>query len=181
MRSSIILDPLVFFFFFSCPPSFVWASLIIENFLFCLSVLFGHFQSARFFFFFVSLSHLPPSVGCDPSQGYYQKNITRLKRGLQRIYFNLVKGLSKMAFLHLKCIHLGAVSLAFMWVCKVIIHSNKTQLWSHLMVFFCFSFSFSFCLFFKFSRCIVIFLKNHLNFQNSFVLDKHQYYFCFLY
>jgi hypothetical protein len=49
-----------------------------------------------------------------------------------------------MAFLHFKCMHLGAVSLAFMRVCKVIIHSNKTQLWSHLMVFF---FCFSFCLF----------------------------------
>ena len=33
------------------------------------------------------------------------KNITRLKMGLQRIYFSLVKGLSKMVFPHLKLMH----------------------------------------------------------------------------
>ena len=116
-RSSNLLDPLDFFL--SC-PSFAWAALIIEFFRTC-----------------------PPSVGCDPSQGYFQK-CNRLKMGLQRIYFSLVKGLSKMAFPHLKCMHLGAVNLAFMRVCKVIIHSNKTQLWSHFMVFFCFCFCFCF-------------------------------------
>jgi len=107
-----------FGFCLSC-PSFTWAALMIENFLVCPPILFGHFQSLRFF---LCLSHLPPSVGCDPSQSYFQKNITRLKKGLQRIYFSLVKGLSMMAFLHLKCMHLGLVSLAFMRTCKVISH-----------------------------------------------------------
>jgi len=44
---------------------------------------------------------------------------------------------------------------------------------------FLFLFFFCFCLFFKFSKCMVTLLRNHLNFQNSFVLDKHQYDFCF--
>ena len=72
-----------------------------------------------------------------------------------------------------------SVSLAFMRVCKMIFHSNKTQLLSHLMFFFSCVCLFVF-FFFKFLRCIVTFLRNHLNFQNSFVLDKHQYdfYFC---
>jgi len=43
------------------------------------------------------------------------------------IYFSLVKGLSKMAFLHLKCMHLGSVSLAFMRICKVISHYSCNQ------------------------------------------------------
>jgi hypothetical protein len=51
----------------------------------------------------------------------------------------------------------------------LIIHSNKTQLWSHFMVFF----------FFWFSRCMITFLRNHLNFQYSLVLNKHQNDFCF--
>jgi len=95
VRSSNLLDPLVFFFI---PPT-----------------LFGHFLSLIIFL------HLPLSVGCDPSQGYFQKCV-RLKKGLQRIYFSLVKGLSKMAFLHFKLMHLGSVSLTFMWVCKMISH-----------------------------------------------------------
>jgi hypothetical protein len=61
-----ISDPLKFFM----PPSFVWAPSMIENFLLCPSVLFGHFQSLKIFFW-----HLPPSVGCDPSQGYFQKTL----------------------------------------------------------------------------------------------------------
>jgi hypothetical protein len=84
-----------FGFSLSC-PSFAWAALIIKFFRTC-----------------------PPSVGCDPSQGYFQKS-NRLNMGLQRIYFSLVKGLSKMAFPHLKLMHWGSISLAFMRVCKVI-------------------------------------------------------------
>jgi hypothetical protein len=74
---SIII--LVFFFFllkifgsfgfFFMPLSFVWALLMIENFLLCPPVLFGHFQSLRFFFFSMSLA-LTPGVGCDSNQGY---------------------------------------------------------------------------------------------------------------
>jgi len=106
------------FGFFFMPPSFVRALLIIEKFLLCPPVLFGHFQSLRFFL----CSHT-----CLPVWGVIlvkviSKKITRLKRGLQRIYFSLVKGLSNMAFLYLKCMHLGSVSLAFMRVCKMISH-----------------------------------------------------------
>jgi hypothetical protein len=74
----LILSIIVLFFFllkifgsfgfFFMPPRFVWAPLMIENFLLCPSVLFGHFQSLKFFFS-MSLA-LAPSVGCDPSQGY---------------------------------------------------------------------------------------------------------------
>jgi hypothetical protein len=130
VRSSILLDPLFFlgafdhwkFSFMSL--SVAWALSIGEVFLY--------------------ISCTCPLVWGVILAKVLPKNITKLKSGLQRIYFNLLKGLSKMTFLHFKCMHLGAVSLAFMWVCKMIIHSNKTQLWSHLMVFF---FRFSFCLF----------------------------------
>jgi hypothetical protein len=91
-------------------PSFVWAPLMIENFHLCPPVLLGHFQSSRFF---LCLSHLPPIWGVILAK-VISKNFSRLKRGLQRIYFSLMKGLSMMAFLHLKCMHLGSVSLAFM-------------------------------------------------------------------
>jgi hypothetical protein len=102
----------------------------------CPLDLFGHLWWLRIFFyapqccfntfnhwvlFFMSLA-LAPSVGCDPSQGYFLKKSIRLKRGLQMIYFSLVKKLSKMAFLHFKLMHLGSVSLAFMRVYNVISH-----------------------------------------------------------
>jgi len=45
----------------------------------------------------------------------------------------------------------------------------KLSFWSHFIVLF----------FFWFSRCMVASLRNHLNFQNSFVSDKHQNDFCF--
>jgi hypothetical protein len=109
-----------FGFSLSC-PSFAWVALMIENFLLCPPVFFGHFQSLRFFLCF---SHLPPSLGCDTSQGYFQKP-TRLKRGLQRIYFSFVKGLSKMVFLHSKLLHLRSVSLAVMRVCKMVSHYSS--------------------------------------------------------
>jgi hypothetical protein len=43
---------------FSCPPRVIWALSIIEDFFW----------------------HLPPSVGCDPSQGYFQKTLPDSKR-----------------------------------------------------------------------------------------------------
>ena len=49
----------------------------------------------------------------------------------------------------------------------------KLNFWSHFMVFL------FFCFFFGFSRCMVTSLRNHLNFQNSFVSDKHQHDFYF--
>jgi hypothetical protein len=51
----------------------------------------------------------------------------------------------------------------------LIIHSNKTQLWSHIMVFFYLFFVVVVVFFFLFSRCMVTFLWNSLNFQNLFV------------
>jgi len=98
MRSSNLLDPL--------------------DFLYHAPTLRGQLWSLSFF-------ALAPSMGCDPSQCYFKK-CNRLKMGLQRIYFSLVKGLSKMAFSHLKLMHWGSIGLAFMRVCKMIIHSNKT-------------------------------------------------------
>jgi hypothetical protein len=71
------LKSFVFFGFFLSRHSFAWAVLMIENFLLCPPVLFGHFQSLRFF---LCLSHLPPNVGCDPSQGYFQKTLPGSKR-----------------------------------------------------------------------------------------------------
>ena len=48
---------------FPCPPKVVWALLDIKDFL-----------------------HLHPSVGCDPSQGYFfQEKVIRPKRRLQGI------------------------------------------------------------------------------------------------
>ena len=107
------------------------------------------------------------------------KNVTRLKMGLQRIYFSLVKGLSKMAFPHLKlnalridrsCFHARIQNDLFIQI--------KVRFW---VTSWGFIFLFWFCLFaFKFSRYMFTLLKNHLNFQNAFVLDKYQHdvYFC---
>ena len=66
-----LVEHLIWFFFFAkiffgsfgfffIPPSFVLTPLMIENFLLCPLVLFGHFQSLRFF---LCLSHLPPIWG----------------------------------------------------------------------------------------------------------------------
>jgi hypothetical protein len=41
------------------------------------------------------------------------------------IYFSLMKELSNMVFLHLKCMHLGAVSLDFMRVAPDIVAALK--------------------------------------------------------
>ena len=136
------------------PPSIAWALSIIKVFL--LS------------------SHLPPVWGVILAKVIFQEKFIRLKRGLQMIYLSLVKGLSRMTFLHLKCMHLGSVSLAFMRVCKVIFHYSCNQNSAleslHGVCFF---------FFWVFSRCMATFLRNHLNFQNSFFLDKHQHDFSF--
>jgi hypothetical protein len=49
-------------------PQYCLGTFIVEDFL-CPPVLFGHFQSLRIF------GTCPPSVGCDPSQGYFQKTL----------------------------------------------------------------------------------------------------------
>jgi len=58
------------------------------------------------------------------------------------IYVSLMKGLSNMVFLHLKCMHLGAVSLAFMRVApdimaalKIFSNMKKEQISSILFFF----------------------------------------------
>jgi hypothetical protein len=48
----------------------------------------------------------------------------------------------------------------------------KLSFWSHFMVLF-------FLFFYRFSKCMVTFLRNHLNFQYLLVLNKHQNDFCF--
>jgi hypothetical protein len=124
---------------------FIWSSIIILNFFFMLRIfesfefffmppaLFGHLRWLRILFYAplcclgtfnhcFFLSHLPPVWGVILAKVIPKKNFIMLKRGLQRIYFSLVKRLSKMTFLHSKLMHLGSVSLAFMRVCKMISH-----------------------------------------------------------
>ena len=102
------------------PPSIVWALSSLKNFS-CPQELFGHFQSLWIF------CTCPLVWGVILAKVIFQEKFIRLKWGLQMIYFSLVKGLSKMAFLHLKCKHLGSVSLAFMRVCRVISHYSCNQ------------------------------------------------------
>ena len=96
-------------------PQYCLGTFIVEDF-FMPQELFGHFQSLWIF------CTCPPVWGVILAKVIFQEKFIRLKRGLQRIYFSIVKRLSKIAFLHLKCMHLGSVSLAFMRVCRVISH-----------------------------------------------------------
>ena len=73
-------------------PSFAWAALMIENFLLCPQYCLGTFNRWGSFLCF---SHLPPSVGCDPSQGYFWKMLLGSKRDCKMINFSLVNGLLK--------------------------------------------------------------------------------------
>jgi len=107
------------FGFFFMPPALFGHFWWLRNFFYAPQCCLGTFNHWGFFFY---VSHTCPPVWGVILVKVISKNITRLKRGLQRIYFSLVKGLSKMAFLHLKCMHLGSVSLAFMRVCKMISH-----------------------------------------------------------
>jgi len=108
------------FGFFFMPTQFCLGTLMIENFLLCPPSVAWELPIVEVFS--ISLA-LAPSMGCDPSQGFFfKKKCTRLKKGPQRIYFSFVKGLSKMTFLHFKLMHLGLVGFAFMRVCKVISH-----------------------------------------------------------
>jgi len=69
-------------------PQYCLGTFIVEDFL-CPPVLFGHFQSLRIFFL-----HLPPSVGCDPSQGYFQKTLPGSK-GTARDFFRICERVIK--------------------------------------------------------------------------------------
>ena len=125
------------------PSSVVWALSIIEG------------------FFFLCLLHLPPVWGVILAKVIYLKKSIRLKRGLQMIYFSLVNGLSKNALsssqthafrIGKPCFH-ASIQCDFSLFIQI-----KLSFWSRFMVFF-----------FGFSMCMVTFLMNHLNFQNSFV------------
>jgi len=166
-----------FGFSLSC-PSFTWAALMIENFLLCPPVLFGNFQSPRFF---LCLSHLPPIRGVIIvkviSKKRYQAQKGTAKDIFQPCERIIKDGLSSSQMYALRickpCFH------ASMQSCFSLFIQLKLSFWSHFMVFF-FRFFLSFLSFFlRFSRCMVTFLRNHLNFQNSFVSDKHQHDFCF--
>jgi len=133
------------------PPNFVEAPLIIENF-FCTC---------------------PPVWGCDPSQGSFQKNVTRLKRRLQRIYLNLVKGLLKMVFPHFKHMHLGSVSLAFMRVCKMASYYSFNQNSAFGVISRCLGFS-VFQTFWVYGYLS----KGLIEFSKLVCLDKHHYSLC---
>ena len=102
------------------PPSIVWALSSLKTFS-CPKSYLGTFNHYGFF------CTCPPVWGVILAKVIFQEKFIRLKRGLQRIYFSIVKRLSKIAFLHLKCMHLGSVSLAFMRVCKVISHYSCNQ------------------------------------------------------
>ena len=114
---SKFLDP---FDFSSCPLALFGHFWWLRNFFYAPQYCLGTFN--RWGFFFFMFSHLPANVGCDPSQGYFQKTLPSSKGDCKGYSFSFVKGLSKMTFLHLKCMHLGSVSLAFMRVCNVISH-----------------------------------------------------------
>jgi hypothetical protein len=95
---------------------FWWLRIFFYAPQYCLGT-FNHWG----LFFLLCLSHLLPVWGVILAKVAFKKT-TRLKKGLQMIYFSFVKGLSKMTFLHSKLMHLGSVSLAFMRVCNVISH-----------------------------------------------------------
>jgi hypothetical protein len=166
----------IFWIFFHA-PSFIWTLLMIEKFLLCPPVLLGHFQSLRFFF--LCFSHLPPSVGCDPSQGYFQKHYQAQKGTAKDIFQpceRIIKdGLSSSQMHAFRigkpCFH-ASMQNDFSLFIQIKLNFGVTS-WCFLCFFF-------FLFLFRFSRSMVTFLRNHLNFQNSFVLDKHQhdFYFC---
>jgi hypothetical protein len=72
--------------------------------------------------FFLCLLHLPPSVGCDPSQGYFQKILLGSKGDYKGYILTSWMDYQKIAFPHLKHMCFGSVSFAFMRVCQVISH-----------------------------------------------------------
>jgi hypothetical protein len=72
-----------------------------------------------------------------------------------------------------------SVSLAFMRICKMIFHSNKIQLLSHLMFFF--SCVRLFVFFFKFPRCIVYLSKESLEYPEFVCFGQTPIWFLFLY
>jgi len=106
------------FGFFFMPPSFVRALLMIEKFLLCPPVLFGHFQSLRFFLC---------SRTCPPVWGVI------LVKVISKKHYQAQKGTAKDIFQPCERIIKDGLSssqmhafrirkLAFMRVCKMISH-----------------------------------------------------------
>ena len=115
MRSSNLLDLLDFVYHAPALRGQLWW---LRIFFYAPQYCLGTFN--RWGFFCVSRT-CPPVWGVILAK-VISKNFSRLKRGLQMIYFSLVNGLSKMVFPHVKHIQFGSVSLAFMRVCNVISH-----------------------------------------------------------
>ena len=152
---------------------------MIENFLLCPLVLFGHFQSLRFFF--LCLLHLLPVWGVILAKVIYLNKSIRLKRGLQMIYFSLVNGLSKNALsssqthafrIGKPCFH-AIMQCDFSLFIQIKLNFGVTS-WC----FFC-------CCFFSSSSFQVFYVygylsKESLEFSKLVCLDKHQYDFCFV-
>jgi hypothetical protein len=109
------------------------------------------------------------------------KNVTRLKMGLHGIYFSLVKGLSKMTFLHLKlnalridrsCFHARMPSDLFSQI-KLIFW---VTLWGFIFLFlFCFVFFFQ-----VFYVCVYL-SKELLEFPKCICFGQISTRFLFLY
>jgi hypothetical protein len=146
------------FGFFFMPPSFVRALLIIEKFLLCPPVLFGHFQSLRFFL----CSHT-----CLPVWGVI------LVKVISKKHYQAQKGTAKDIFQPCERIIKYGLSLSQMHAFRIgkpCFHAsmqNDFSLFIQIKLNFgvtswCF-FGF-FLLLFWFSRCMVTFLRNHLNF-----------------
>ena len=99
MRSSNLLDLLDFLYHALALRGQLWW---LRIFFYAPQYCLGTFD--RWGFFYVSRT-CPPVWGVILVKVIYLKKSIRLKRGLQMIYFSLVKRLSKMTFLHLKCMH----------------------------------------------------------------------------
>jgi len=150
--------------FLSCPPSVVWALLLLRTFSCPPRVVRALLVIKDFFF------HLPPSVGCDPSQGYvFKKKLLGSKgdyKGFLRICERIIKdGLSSFQM------HAFRIGKLWFLTCEyvkwfLIIHAIKTQLWSYLMVF---GLSFRF----------FIGVRISLEFSELVYQNKHQFDFCF--
>jgi hypothetical protein len=79
--------------------------------------IFNHWSS---FYMFLALAF---HCGCDPSHDYFSRKTYQAQWGLQKVYFSLVRGLSKMVFPHFKPMHLWSVSHA-------IFHANMQNAFS---------------------------------------------------
>ena len=130
-----ILDPLDSFM----RPSLVWIPLIIEDF--CVS------------------RTCPLVWGVILANVIFQEKCIRLKGDYKWFFVSIVKGLSKIVFSHFKRMYLESVSFAFFHANMQNGFSLSIQLKLNFEVIsWCFGCSLGF------SRCMVTFLGDHLNF-----------------